>query len=319
MSPDAPISTLRFALRAANAFIVDMLAVCRGGRDFTDALIMTTLVQCNSAPLAGDHELQIRYAAFESPPPISVLRPISINAIATSLGLPFETVRRRTKALIVEGVCEAVPEGIRFREEALVSPEQRRMVDQTYAMARTLYQRMRRAGCIDLMELPDRPVVSWGKETAPVRIVWRAAADYALRMMEHLLPNVPSLSQGFTLLAVFRANTDELPDAIRGGEGVEVEDFVPDSFRRPARASDVAAMLGMPHETVRRHLAALLEAGRCVRVRDGVVVPAAVLARRNVLGAWGANFRYLNRMFAELAELGVLALWDGEMEAQDAA
>jgi DNA-binding IclR family transcriptional regulator len=319
MSPDAPISILRFTLRAANAFILDMLVICRGARDFTDALIMTTLTQCNSAPLAGDYELQKRYAAFESPPPASMLRPISINAIATSLGLPFETVRRRTKALIVEGVCEAAPDGVRFREEALVSPEQRRMIDETYATVRTLYRRLRRAGCLELMELPDRPFVSWEEASPPVRIVWRAASDYALRMMEHLLPNVPTLSQGFVLLAVFRANTDELPDAIRGGEGVEVEDFVPDSFRRPARASDVAALLGMPHETVRRHLAALLEAGRCVRVRDGVVVPARLLARRNVLGAWGPNFRYLARMFAELAEMGVLALWDAEIEVQNAA
>ncbi|CAN7263011.1 hypothetical protein LJR225_001262 [Phenylobacterium sp. LjRoot225] len=319
MSPDAPISTLRFALRVANAFIVDMLVVSRGTRDFTDALILTTLVQSNSAPLAGDYELQQRYAAFDTPPPESLLRPISINAVATSLGLPFETVRRRTKRLIADGVCEAVAEGIRFREEALRSPEQRRMIDATYATVRNLYHRMKRNGCLDIMELPGRRAAIRSEEGAPVRIVWRAASAYTLRMMEHLLPAVPSLSRAFIILAVFRTNTDELPDGIRGGEGVAVEDFVPDSFRRPARASDVAAMLGLPHETVRRHLAALIENGRCVRVRDGVVVPAAVLARPNVLSAWGANFRYLNRMFAELAEMGVLALWDAELEAQNAA
>lgn len=319
MSPGAPISTLRFALRVANAFVVDMLIICRRDRDFTDALIMTTLVQSNSAPLAGDYELQRRHAAFDTPPPESAMRPISINAIATSLGLPFETVRRRTKRLIADGVCETLPEGIRFRRETLRSPEQRQMIDDTYAKVRDLYRRMKRAGCLELMELPDRRVAGWSDAPPPVRIVWRAAADYALRMMEHVLPNVAGLSRAFILLAVFRMNTDDLPDGIRGGEGVEVEDFVPDSFRKPARASDVAAMLGLPHETVRRHLSALLEDGRCVRIRDGVVVPAAVLARPNVLNAWGANFRYLTRMFAELAEMGVLALWDAELEAQNAA
>jgi DNA-binding Lrp family transcriptional regulator len=319
MSPEAPISTLRFALRVANGFIVEMLVICRGQRAFTDALIMTTLVQSNTAPLAGDYELQQRYATFDAPPAASLLRPISINAVATSLGLPFETVRRRTKRLIADGVCEVVAEGIRFREETLRSAEQRRMIDGTYAIVRDLYRRMKRAGCLDLMELPDRRAAALRSEPAPVRIVWRAASAYALRMMEHLLPAVPSLSQAFIILAVVRANTEDLPDAIRGGEGVEIEDFVPDSFRKPARASDVAAMLGLPHETVRRHLGALIEDGRCIQVRDGVVVPAAVLARRNVLSAWGANFRYLSRMFAELAEMGVLALWDAELEAQNAA
>jgi hypothetical protein len=45
-------------------------------------------------------------------------------------------------------------------------------------------------------------------------------------------------------------------------------------------------------------------------------VPASVLARQNVLNAWGANFRDLSRMFVELSDTGVLALWDGELKAQ---
>lgn len=318
MSPAAPISTLRFTLRAANAFIVDMLTVCRGDRDFTDALIMATLVQSNSAPLVADHALQQRYAAFDTPPPESCLRPISVNAIAASLGLPFETVRRRTKRLIADGVCETAPEGVRLREKTLCSAQQRRTVDQTYETVHAFYLRLKRAGCIEIMDLPPCPPAGPSEAPPPVRIVWRAASDYVLRMMEHLLPHFTSLSRAFIVLAVVRANTDEFPDGMRGGESLDPRDFVPDSFRRPARASDVAALLGLPHETVRRHLAALLEEGLCVRVRDGVVVPAAVLARPNVVGAWGPNFRYLARMFAELAQMGVLAHWDAEL-AQNAA
>jgi hypothetical protein len=166
------------------------------------------------------------------------------------------------------------------------------------------------------MGLPARGGPAWTDESPPVRIVWRAASDYVLRMMEHLLPNFHSLSRAFIVLAVVRSNTESLPDALRGGDGAEVEAFVPDTYRRPARASDVATLLGLPHETVRRHLAALVEEGRCVRVRDGVIVPASVLARQNVLNAWGANFRDLSRMFVELSDTGVLALWDGELKAQ---
>jgi len=319
MSAGAPISTLRLTLRVASAFIVDMLIVCRQDRDFTDALIMTTLAQSNVAPLAADPERQLRHATFDAPPPECALRAISINAIATSLGLPFETVRRRAKRLIAEGVCETRPGGICLRHETLRSPAQRRMVDQAYDKVRALYRRLKRAGCLELMDLPPPGRAVCSASAPPVRIVWRAAVDYTLRMMEHLLPNVPSLSQGFVTLAVFRTNTDGLPDGVRGGEGAAVEDFVPDSFRKPARASDVAALLGLPHETARRQIAALVEDGRCLRVGNGVIVPAAVLAGPNVQIAWGPNFRYLARMFGELAELGVLALWDAEQEAQNAA
>jgi hypothetical protein len=319
MIPEAPISTLRLALRAANAFIVEMLTACRGERDFTDALILATLVQSNSAPLAGDVALQRRYGAFASPPPESIHRPISVNAISASLGLPFETVRRRTKRLVAEGICEVLPEGIRLRREPLTSESARRMLDEVYVLVRSLYLRLKRADCLELMGLPAQGGAAWAEEAPPVRIVWCAASDYVLRMMEHLLPNFDSLSRAFIVLAVVRANTDSLSDALRGGDNTDVESFVPDAYRRPARASDVAALLGLPHETVRRNLVALVEDGRCERVPGGVIVPATVLARPNVLSAWNSNFRDLSRMFVELNDTGVLALWDGELQAGQSA
>lgn len=318
MIPDTPISTLRLALRTANGFIVEMLTACRSGRDFADALILMTLVQCNSAPIAGDVALQRRYGAFETPAPEELRRAISVNAIAASLGLPFETVRRRTKRLVADGVCEVCPEGILLRQAPLTSERHRHALETAYEQARTLYLRFRRAGCLELMALPP-PGPVWTDESPPVRIVWRAASDYVLRMMEHLLPNFHNLTRAFVVLAVVRANTDGLPDAVRGTDGAEAEAFVADNLRQPARASDVAAILGLPHETVRRNLAALVEEGRCVRVRDGVIVPASVLARQNVLNAWGSNFRDLARMFAELSETGVLALWDAELAADQTA
>jgi DNA-binding Lrp family transcriptional regulator len=319
MADPAPISTLRFALRAANNFIIDGLTAYRSGRDFTDALILATLVQCNSAPVSADPVLQRRYATYEAVAPDHLRRPISINAIATSLGLPFETVRRRIKRLIADGGCEVVPEGVRLAAGAMASPGARAGLDTTSATVRALYERLKANGCLELMNLPAPTGPAWSPETPPVRIIWRAASDYLLRMMEHLLPNFPSLSRAFIVLAVFRVNTVNLPDAVRGGEGLMPEDFVPDSYRRPARASDVATLLGLPHETVRRHLAALVEEERCVRVRDGFVVPAEVLARQNVVNAWGANFRHLSRMFAELSELGVLAMWDEDLAAESTA
>lgn len=319
MATSTPISTLRFALRAANSFIIDGLTAYRSGRDFTDALIMATLVQCNSAPVAADPVLQRRYATFEAVAPDSLRRAISINAIASSLGLPFETVRRRVKRLIADGACEVVPEGIRLVAGQMQSPGARAGLERSYEMVRALYLRLKRNGCFDLIELPGPTGPGWSPEAPPLRIVWRAASDYLLRMMEVLLPNFPSLSRAFIVLTVFRVNTEALPDMMRGGEGVSAEDHVPDAYRKPARASEVAALLGLPHETVRRHLGALVDEGRCVRVLDGFIVPAEVLARQNVVNAWGANFRHLSRMFAELSELGVLTLWDENQAAESTA
>lgn len=319
MAQTTSISTLRFALRLANSFVMDMLRAYRSHSDFTDALILATLVQCNSAPVSADPVLQRRYATFGAAAPEALRRAISINAIASSLDLPFETVRRRVKRLIANGVCEVVPEGVRLVDATLRSPHHRMALEGTYATVRNLYWRLKHNDCLKLMDLPPATDAGWTHDDPPVRIVWRAASDYLLRMMEHLVPNFPSLSRAFIVLAVFRLNTEALPDMMRGGEGVMPEDHVPDVYRKPARASEVATMLGLPHETVRRHLTALIDEGRCVRMRDGFIVPSETLARQNVVNAWGANFRHLTRMFCVLGELGVLRLWDAEQAAESTA
>lgn len=46
----------------------------------------------------------------------------------------------------------------------------------------------------------------------------------------------------------------------------------PDTLRRPTSAYAVAKFLGLPRETVRRHLLALVEAGYCTRAEDNAYV-----------------------------------------------
>jgi hypothetical protein len=317
MSPEPSITTLRVVLRAGNGFTLDLLKVHRGKRDFTDALILAALVQSNSAAVAGDVGLQRRYATVDAPVPEPLRRAISVNAIAASLGLPFETVRRRTKKLIDAGVCEASAQGVRLSEASVRSMEHREALEACYQLVRQLYRRLLHAGCLGAMDLPPLAEPFPGP-APPVRIVWRAGADYFLRMMEVLLPHFPNLIRPFVVLEVVRANTAGFSDAVRGEDRLDLDAFIPDEQRRPVRASDVAVSLGLPHETVRRHLLVEeVEGGRCARARGGFIVPATVLARSNVLAAWTANFRYLSRMFAELAETGVLARWEAEAAGGD--
>ena len=310
MNHDISITRLRLALRIANSFLIEHLMALRGERDFTDALILAALVQSNSAPLAGDMALQQRYGAFEAPPPASIRRPISMSALAASLGLPFETVRRRLKRLAEAGVCEICPDGIRYADAMLTSSEHRLTLEAIYAQTRNFYLRLGRTGYLDLLA-PSKKLAGPGG-SPPLRVVYRAANDYFLRMMEHLLPRFSNLSQAFIVLAVVRVNTAAFPDTLLGGESLNPEAFVADSYRRPARTSEISALLGLPGETVRRNLVALVEDGRCQKIPRGYIVPATVLARPNVMIAWDANLRDLARLFGELGDNGVLALWDAE-------
>lgn len=310
MSSDAPITTLRFALRTAVAFSLELLQLYRGERSFTDAVIVATLIQCNTASVAGHAELRRRYAGFDTPPPADLRRPISVNALATSLGLPFETVRRRVKQLVAEGVCETTPLGVRFADQIVGAEIARQLLDRCFQLVRQLYEQLRRVGGVGLMHLPGLAAPDFPAGAAPVRIVWRAAADYFLRMMELLQPSFDSLTLAFIVLEVGRVNTQWMPDAMLGVEAIDPDALARDLYHRPARGAVVAANLGLPHETVRRNLALLIAQGRIQRVREGFVVPTAAFAHPQMTAAATANFNNLARMFAELAETGVLALWD---------
>jgi DNA-binding Lrp family transcriptional regulator len=318
MNVEPSISTLRLALRLANGFVLSLLGIYRGDRDFADALIIAALVQCNSASVGADPELQRRFAYFDTPVPEPMRRAISINAIASSLGLPFETVRRRIKRLVADGFCETTSQGVRIADRAMSSEAHRQALGAAYEAVQTLYFRLRRANSLPLLELPPYAAAFPGDEP-PLRIVWRSSADYFLRMVEIVLPRMASVTWAMIVLEVTRANTQGLSDALRGEDAPGAEALVPDSYRRPVRTSEIAAQLGLPHETARRNLLELVEDGRVQRERDGFIVPAAVLAREPVFAASMANFRNLGRMFAELAETGVLSRWDAERDREAAA
>ena len=59
----------------------------------------------------------------------------------------------------------------------------------------------------------------------------------------------------------------------------------PDDLRRPVSISAIAAMLGLPFETVRRRVARLRARGACEMTGEGVMVPAAFLSSETHVAA----------------------------------
>lgn len=319
MTGEVPLSHLRLLMREANAFVLELLSLGRGGRDYIDALILAATYQANSAPLTAEVRLQQMYATLYTPPPDSVRRPISVSALAASLRLPFETVRRRVARLTAEGVVDVSRRGVLFSQRALRSPGHGVALHRNYRCVRSLYRRLKKIGVIDQMGLPAPKSEIAADAAPPLRIVLRLSADYFLRMMETLTAYVGDPISGFVLMAVVQGNTRDLPDEVRGGDAPGPLGFVPDSLRRPVRTVEVATELGMPHESARRRLARLVADGRCRAEGAGFVVPAEVLARPGMMDALGRNQAALQRMFAALAELGVLARWDRDADGVEAA
>jgi DNA-binding Lrp family transcriptional regulator len=86
-------------------------------------------------------------------------------------------------------------------------------------------------------------------------------------------------------------------DPRNAGQFTALEDVPPDNVRRPISVLAVANGLGIPYETVRRHVSRLVKAGRCVRVKGGVLAPAAGMRRPETDAAIMHNLANLCRLY----------------------
>jgi hypothetical protein len=297
MTTSSP-ALLRAVNRLAAPCIIDAMMVGRRDRDFHDALILLAVVQANVAPLMRDGEVQRAYASPDAPPPDELRRPVSMNAIAQSLRLPYETVRRRLLRLAAADACEISPHGVIVPTRELASPAHTAALFAVWEQIRRLYYRLRDLGALDALVQPaslNEPPTS---DEPPLRAVIRIASDYMLRAVDNVGGQFDGLISGLVWFTVMSANREHL-------EGLEEL-----SPPRPASVSAIAGRLTAPIETVRRHANELIAAELCQRTRGGLIVPAEVLARPQTLRVMQTNFTDLQRMFSAFAQFGVLAEWD---------
>jgi DNA-binding Lrp family transcriptional regulator len=79
---------------------------------------------------------------------------------------------------------------------------------------------------------------------------------------------------------------------------------LPDDLRRPISINALSKSLRLPFESVRRRVAAWLEAGLCVRARAGVYIPQAVVTSPPYLAVQAARVERLRALQADLVRIG---------------
>lgn len=297
----------RIINRLAVRYLLDVIAIARGDRHLLDTLLLSTIVQANVSTIGRRADLQVAYAAADEAPPDEMRRPVSINALASSLSLPFETTRRRVRSLAQRGFCRIVEGGVIVPTEILLSAEYLQNAVNAYERLRAFYYELRD---LDLLGPLPRSTIALAGRQIPIRPTARLAADYVLRVIETILESVGDLAEGIVLLEIFRANVEQIPDDTRGREGLHPADFVDDALRTPVRINAVAARVGLPSETTRRHVMSLVDKGFVERTPVGFVLPAAALAQPRLVTFMSENLTNLQRMFSGLAQLGMLEVWD---------
>lgn len=141
-------SQLRIISRASMDYVVSMYsAILRGSRhDPIDALLLSTVAVANVAHLNSDKELSQAYAGLDQPEPMEIKRPISRNAVALSLGLSYETARRRIQRLLDEGALIEVDGGLVGANEQASPEVVKALAEQNAILLRRLVRQIRDQG-----------------------------------------------------------------------------------------------------------------------------------------------------------------------------
>ncbi|MCR5875650.1 winged helix-turn-helix domain-containing protein [Phenylobacterium sp. J426] len=267
--------------RLSFAFMLDQAAMGLGGLSSLDAILIMAINQANIAPLTHEPLTRIRHGRLEAPAPDSRRRPVSINAVANSLRMPFETVRRHVRRLEQLGACTSVDGGVIVPETYLASPGYVEGVMESHRRLVLFFHQANAAGLLEPLPRSAYPP----EPTIPVRAAARILADYMLRTTDALLAAVSDLASVIVLLAVISADTGR------------------------TSVAEIAHRLGMPAETVRRHVKSLIDQGLVLRISTGLVTPYEVMERP----AWQTFLREnavnVQRLFTGLAERGVVEAW----------
>jgi AraC-like DNA-binding protein len=293
--------------RASIGFVLDLMALGRGNTNVIDQLILAAVLEANVAPINQDHELSVRYATLEEVPPEALRRPVTINALAASIQLPYETIRRRCGRHLETGALAATPRGVFVPNTALDSPPYRAAAMVRYDRLKAFYFELKALGAMDAPALRPNDVPSY--RSAPIRAANRAIGEYLLRVVETVMRSVGDPLSGLILLEMGRANAASL-DPI----DLQVEGPIPDSRRTPISMLELSRRVGLPPETVRRHVKALEADGLCRAVKGGRLAAVERLMRGapEQGGRLAENLHNLQRLFAKCAAVGVLAHWEIE-------
>lgn len=292
------------ALHIARDALLELWQGRGQGVDPLDALIFIAVIHGNVDTATSGLDEQIAYGALDQPPPDALRRPISMKRIADSLGLPFETVRRRLQRAAADGHVEISAQGVVAPERYFRSEANREVVVAIDATAERTWRRLDAVGFFERHPLPS-PVQVPAEH--PYRAVARFSMAYALRLGGELRALCGDYVDLMLVLNMTRHNTERVGDARRPATP-EGSPLIADAEKTPATIAALSRASRIPFETTRRRLHRLAERGVCREANGGYLVPAVAFALV-VHDLAASNAMNLFRLYRNCAQVGAVAGW----------
>lgn len=207
---------------------------------------------------------------------VALLRPVSGNAVAQSLSLPYETVRVRLQKMIADEQVLRVPGGLL----AIANLEDAGPVAATrpraYGIILDCLRDLKRIG-YDFAE--HREACRMEGPPSPGLVV-RVMTGMINRVIELQAPVFGGLVNMTIWAGVARANVrDLMRDPVASWRYATQDNPPPDELRQPISVRALSTELDLPFETTRRHVASMTDRGWLTTVPgQGIIGPAAVVA-----------------------------------------
>lgn len=224
-------------------------------------------------------------------------RPISGRALSRTLSMPYETVRRHAVKLVQSGQCLE-------KQGGLVVPPAVCRGRPVETFLRGLYLETARA-LTDLTRIEAAryrvKLPRAGPLTKDQRVIALAATTFLLAGIKTLRGYwAGDMVKGLVFTTIWTTNVRHVMSTAAAG----TRDVLGDEHRQPVTVLALSKTLGLPYETARRHVQALMRDGLCVRQGNhGLVVPATA-HRQEVTGAVAA-YGLMIDLLAELRREGV--------------
>ena len=222
---------------------------------------------------------------------------ISMNAMAQSLGRPFETIRRHTNSLIASGICQRGRRGISICPAFAAGPELQRTMRRIHDLMVLLISYLHGHG----VPLPNRRTdlaYDWQATMA-------AALDLMLAAVEYLAPHYSDWMEMRLVTAVMIANARQITfDPVLAQRFSTYATVAPDSLRLPVGIAKIARALHVPYSTAQRYATRAIAEGKLKRVPGGVMVTGQLLRDSAVAVAGPTATARAQRAFARLVAGG---------------
>ena len=275
------------------------------GGDLTQAFVFQTILDANLQPLPLDDPMGLLAAAGEDDDR-APKRPISVHAVATSLSLPYETVRRKVVSMEAMGLIARDRQGVVVRSAALRTQHMRAAMAEVRTLLGQALTILEKIG-LDLSAFPSTAEAS-ALHPPGDPVIARIVAGAQIRMLERIAPIFGDVIGAYLFGGVLRANQSELLiNADMAWRYATQETLAPDEVRLPVTVSTLSKQLGLPLETVRRQVRRMTQGGYVIATDQGVVAPVSIIAGEADEYQSSKMSLEFFRMLGGLAQVGFLA------------